>query len=344
MSVALALLPVVLLLGLLQLMDTFKLVRLGAVLVSIAAGVAVALVCLPLHAWLLDATGIQLSTFTRYVAPITEECLKALVVILLLARRRIGFVVDATVHGFAVGTGFAIAENINYLSHLTDTALPLWFVRGLGTATLHGTLTAVFAIAIKTLIDRGERRLWIAAAPGLVLAIAIHSLFNHLVLPPLAMTLAVLAVMPWVMILSFQRSERATREWVGAGLDLDIELLDLIKSELFTATRFGTYLNELRARFGGVVVSDMFCLLRLELELAVQAKAMLLARDAGLEIPVTPDLRASLQELASLQTSIGRTGLLALEPLQVSSDRDRWHRYLLAADASSRPGEVSTGT
>lgn len=335
MNVALAVIPVLLLLLLLQLMDTFKLVRLTAVLTTIAAGVLVALVCLPLHAWLLDVTGLPLPKLTRYVAPITEECLKALVVVILLWRRRIGFLVDAAVHGFAVGTGFAIVENIDYLSHLKNVHFMLWFIRGLGTATLHGTLTAVFAMAIKTMLDRGERRIWIAGAPGLGLVIVIHSVFNHLPIPALAMTLVVLMVMPWVMIAAFQRSERATREWVGAGLDLDIELLSLIKSEIFAATRFGTYLNELRARFGGVVVADMFCLLRLELELAVQAKAMLLARDAGLVVPITNDLRDSLHELASLESSIGRTGLLALKPLQVSSDRDHWHRYLLAADAAA---------
>jgi protease PrsW len=338
MSVMLAVLPVLLLLALLRLMDTFKLVRFSAVLMAIGAGVLVAAVCLPLHAWLLDATGMRLATFTRYVAPVTEESLKGLVIVILLWRRRIGFLVDAAVHGFAVGTGFAILENIDYLSNLSNAPLLLWFVRGLGTATLHGTMTAVFALAAKAMLERGERRLLIAAAPGLALVIAIHSAFNHLPLPPLAMTALVLMVMPWVMITAFQRSERATREWVGAGLDLDIELLDLIRSELFASTRFGTYLDELRARFGGVVAADMFCLLRLELELSVQAKAMLLARDAGLDLPVTPDLRASLREFSALQESIGRTGLMALAPLQVSSDRDRWHRYLLAADARSADG------
>lgn len=337
MSVALAVAPVLLLLALLQLMDTFRLVRPGAVLASIGAGVAVALVCLPLHDWVLETTGLPLPALMRYVAPVTEEFLKALVVVILLSRRRVGFVVDAAVHGFAVGAGFAIVENMDYLSHLAQAPLLLWFARGLGTATLHGTLTAVFAIAAKSMLDRGERRLWIAAAPGLALVTAIHSLFNHLPLPPLALTAVVLMVMPWVMIAAFQQSERATREWVGAGLDLDMVLLDLIRSDLFASTRFGAYLGELRARFGGVVVADMCCLLRLELELAIQAKAMLLAHDSGLAIPVTPDLRASLHELASLQASIGRTGLLALAPLQVSSDRDRWHRYLLAADAPSAP-------
>ena len=36
----------------------------------------------------------------------------------------------------------------------------------------------------------------------------------------------------------------------------------------------------------GPVVANMFCLLRLELELSIQAKAMLLARQAGVDVPV----------------------------------------------------------
>ena len=74
----------------------------------------------------------------------------------------------------------------------------------------------------------------------------------------------------------------------------------------------------------------MFCLLRLELELSVQAKARLIARGAGLEMPVDDDLHASLSELKYLHRSIGPTGLLALKPLQVTSHRDDWHRFMLS--------------
>jgi hypothetical protein len=74
----------------------------------------------------------------------------------------------------------------------------------------------------------------------------------------------------------------------------------------------------------------MFCLLRLELELAVQAKARLIASEAGLQIPVDEDLHHSLAEWRFLRRSIGRTGLLALEPLRMTSYRDDWHRHLLA--------------
>jgi hypothetical protein len=73
----------------------------------------------------------------------------------------------------------------------------------------------------------------------------------------------------------------------------------------------------------------MYCLLRLELELAVQAKALVMARGAGLTLPGGDELEAALAERAALRASIGPTGLLALRPLQVTSRRDEWHRHLL---------------
>ena len=73
----------------------------------------------------------------------------------------------------------------------------------------------------------------------------------------------------------------------------------------------------------------MFCLLQLDLELSIRVKGMLMAREAGLDVPVDDALRARLKERAYLERAIGRTGLIALRPLQVTTDRDRWHRYLL---------------
>jgi len=98
---------------------------------------------------------------------------------------------------------------------------------------------------------------------------------------------------------------------------------------VFEATRFGTYLESLKTRFPRHVVVDMFCLLRVELELAIQAKALLLAAEAGLNAPVHPDAAVALEEAACLRRSIGWTGLVALRPLHVSTDRDAWHRHVL---------------
>lgn len=79
----------------------------------------------------------------------------------------------------------------------------------------------------------------------------------------------------------------------------------------------------------GPVVADIFCLLQLDLELAIRAKGMLLAREAGLEVPADATLRDRLSERAYLERSIGPTGLAAIRPLQMTSDRDSWHQFLL---------------
>jgi protease PrsW len=329
LSATIALLPVMGFLVALFMMDSFKLVPVRSIVMALAAGGATALLSL----WLWSALGLDLQageTVSHYIAPFIEETLKASIIVVLILRGRAGFLVDAAVQGFAVGAGFALVENVTYLRAFGDAPLALWLVRGLGTAMLHGGTTAIFAILARALADRYPRRPHLAFLPGLAAAIVIHSGFNHLPLPPMVLAASMMLVLPLLLLFVFDRSERATREWMGAGMDLDIEVLQLVASEHFTLTRFGQYLQELRARFPGIVVADMYCLLRLELELSVHARAMIMAREAGLELTGDEDLSASLDEREYLQRSIGRMGLLALRPLQVTSDRDRWHRQLLA--------------
>jgi protease PrsW len=337
LSALLALVPVLIFLAGLQLMDSFKLVHHRSLLAALGAGAVAAVVCFMLHDWLLEATGMSPALFSRYVAPLTEETLKGLFVVAAIARRRVGFLVDAAVTGFAVGTGFALVENIDYLRALSDAPAMLWLVRGLGTAMLHGATMAIFAMMSKALADQHPDRPWLVFVPGWVTAVVIHSAFNHVPLPPLAMTALLMAALPPIVVLVYQRSEHATRDWVGAGLDLDVELLGLVASEHFGYTRLGKYLRELQSGFPGPIVADMYCLLRLDIELAVQAKAMLMAREAGLHVPVGEDLRACLAELDYLHASIGRKGMLALKPLRMTSHRDRWHRYLLAEARGRTP-------
>jgi RsiW-degrading membrane proteinase PrsW (M82 family) len=330
-----ALAPALIFLTVLWFMDSFRLVRPSSIALALLYGAGAALGCEALHGWLVPVLGLESQTFSRYVAPFTEEIAKAAFIGLLIARGRVGFLVDAAVQGFAIGTGFAIVENATYLRDFGDAPLMLWAVRGLGTGVLHGATTAMAGIIGKAIADRYPR-LPLPIVPGVMFAVVIHSIYNHLLAYPAAGAVIMLLALPVVVVAVFERSEQATREWVGAGLDLDLTLLQLVMSDGFQATRFGSYLRALPSHFEGVVVADMFCLLRIELELAVQAKAWLIAHQAGLDLPVDDDLRAALAERAYLQKSIGRTGMLALEPLRVTSHRDYWHRHLLSQSGSRR--------
>ena len=326
MNLFVALLPVLLFLGVLFAMDTFKLLRWPSLGASLAYGGVAALGVLYFHE-LFQLEDISTAAVSRYIEPVIEDTVKDSLPVYILRTHRTGFLVDALVLGFAVGAGFALVENVVYW-RAVDGPVWLWIVRGFGTAMLHGACTGIFATLAKAVADRrGARAVWLAGP--LAAAIVIHSAFNHVLLPPAIQFAFMLLILPGLVLWVFERSERATRDWIGAGLDLDVELLQLIASDTFPHTRFGEYLNRLRTRFPGLVVADMFCLLRIELELSAQAKGRLMARQAGLALPVDADVRDALAERQYLQGAIGATGLRALEPLQVTTHRDHWHRHLL---------------
>lgn len=328
-AVAVALLPVTAFLLILSLLDSFQLVPRRMLFRALASGAGAALVALLLHGWLFAATGLSTRQFAQFVAPVTEETLKALCLLYPLRRRQIGFLVDAAIVGFAVGAGFALIENLEYLRSLTDTRIWVWIARGFGTAVMHAAAAAIVAVTARALADRYPGSGLLVLLPGWAVAVMLHATYNRALVSPLLAAAVLLFVVPLVVLAVFERSERLTREWVGDGMDLDVELLALMRSSAFGGTRLGRYLAELQSRFPGPVVADMFCLLQLELELAIRAKGMLMAREAGLEVPVDDELRASLAERAYLHRAIGPTGLLALRPLQVTGDRDEWHQYLL---------------
>jgi hypothetical protein len=256
-------------------------------------------------------------------------------VVWLIRRQRIGFLVDAAIYGFAVGAGFALYENVDYLEHIPDVGAALWFVRGCGTALLHGATTATFAMLSKDMTDRrGGASMFL---PGLLAAVAVHSLYNHFVLPPVVGALLLLLTLPVLLMAVFDRSERSTRSWLAEELDGDLDLLNVIVSGGVGATRVGSYLQSLRSRFRGEVVADMLCLLQVQLELKIRAKGILIAREAGLDLPVGDDVRAGLVELRYLETSVGRTGLLAMKPILRTSSRDLWQLGLLRDSEGAAP-------
>lgn len=331
LTLLLALLPVLLFLAALVVLDSFKLAPLRLLLRSIGVGAGVALAALAINTLLQAGAGIPVESMRRAVGPVVEELLKALPIIVLLRTRRVGFLVDAAIHGFAVGAGFAVAENVYYFLALESPDIVLWLVRGFGTAMLHGAATAIFAMMSKHLSDRRPPgQVW-DYVPGFVVALILHILYNLVLLPPMATAALLLAVMPLLMIVVFDRSEKATQEWLGVGLDTDLELLESLTGGELQDTEAGRYLSSLGQYFPGTVVADMLCLLRVHLELSIRAKGLLIARSSGVQIPETDDIRELFEELRYLERTIGRTGRMAMMPLlRQNSSRELWQLYMLS--------------
>jgi RsiW-degrading membrane proteinase PrsW (M82 family) len=321
-------LPVLLFLAALLVMDSYKLVSRRSVFTTLAAGAVSAALAFAANRAVLDA-GVDAGVLRMFVAPLVEEGIKASFVFLLLRGEKVGFMVDAAIRGFAIGAGFAVVENLYYARSLGDFGLGLWVVRGLGTAIMHGSATAIVAVAAKQLTDRhGTRAAW-TLLPGLAVAVTVHSLFNQFPVHPLLATGILALSMPLLVVAVFERSEKATEQWLAVEFDSDVDLLQRILSDDLEGTHVGGYLASLRERFPGTVVADMLCLLRIHLELALRAKGMLVARAAGIDVPPDEHVRANLEELDYLRKSIGKTGMLAMDPLLRVSGRDLWQLRML---------------
>jgi RsiW-degrading membrane proteinase PrsW (M82 family) len=322
-------------------MDSFKLVKISLVVQTIFAGIIAAIISYFINRYLLNNSPVQLTTYTMYISPIIEESLKALFIIYILAKGKVGFMIDAAIYGFAIGTGFALVENIYYLSALNEPNLIIWFIRGFGTAVMHGGTIAIFAIITKNIMDRkNEFKLYQIIPgflfailynlfPGFIFAFGLHSFFNHFLLSPIILTLLQLIVLPLVIAYVFYKSENTLKEWMESGMDTDVELLEQINEGIVSNTHLGEYLKSLEKSFAGPVIVDMLCYVKNHIELSIQAKGVLLMKQAGIPVVLDDDTKDKLKEIKFLEKSIGQTGKLAISPILHTSTRDLWQLYML---------------
>lgn len=330
------LLPVLFFLLALHYMDSYKLHTPRVIIRTIVFGGITALASYGFSFPLLQLLDIQLVTYSRYVAPFVEEALKGFVIVWLIVTNRCAFLVGAAIFGFAVGTGFALVENLHYLRVLSDAHIAIWILRGFGTALMHGGATAIFAIVSTAMVESSGKAGLKEFAPGFLIAVVMHSAFNHVIFAsPIIATLGILVLLPAVIHVVFQQSERAVQNWLGMGFDADTELLELINSRGLSETHVGEYLEWVRRRFDGMVVADMLCYLRVHKELAIRAKGLLLAREHGIDVPVGDRTRAKLEELKFLEKSIGKTGQLAMAPLLRLERKELWQIYMLDQEGIS---------
>jgi RsiW-degrading membrane proteinase PrsW (M82 family) len=323
------LLPVIIFLIVLLYMDSYKLVRFRTVLWVILAGAFLPVASYWINGYAIGELGWDFSNYSRYASPVIEEALKACVMIFLFRTNRIGFLVDSAILGFAVGAGFGVIENFYYLYMASDAHIAVWVVRGFGTAIMHGGVMALFGVMAQTLTERSIRINPLLYLPGFIVAVVIHSVFNHFPGTPILTTIGTLLVLPPILLFVFQSSARAMHEWLELDFDEDALLLEQINSGEFAESKIGRFLQDLRQKFDGPVVVDMLCYLRLYTELALRAKGVLMMRENGLDTPVGERTRAKFEEMHYLEKSIGKTGCLAMSPFLQMTRKDLWQLYVL---------------
>jgi RsiW-degrading membrane proteinase PrsW (M82 family) len=111
--------------------------------------------------------------------PAGEEIFKSLVLLYLARRGAMTSFVDGAVYGFASGIGFAIVENMLYLSRVdVDTGVVIGTTRAFLASVLHGSTSAIVGMAVGGFPLGRVNHPLLAWLVGLVFAIAIHTAYN----------------------------------------------------------------------------------------------------------------------------------------------------------------------
>jgi RsiW-degrading membrane proteinase PrsW (M82 family) len=173
----------------------------------------------------LMKTGIFTSwnDIVRYVAPVAEEILKSLVLFYLVRRPKFTYFVDGAIYGFAIGIGFAVIENFQYILQSPNAGFGTAIGRVISVNLIHACATALVGVALGlSRFERGLRR-WAVALSGLVAAILLHGVFNNLVsrlqggLILLYSTIIALAAVALITVIIF-RGLAEQRAWIEEKL------------------------------------------------------------------------------------------------------------------------------
>lgn len=329
-KIIVSLIPAFLFLLLLLYLDSLKLVNQMILVLCLAWGLLSAGACFFVNTWLINATGIPFESYSGFIAPFVEEILKLLLLIVLIRKNKIGFMIDGAIYGFAIGSGFSLAENAFYLFHFagSENNLMVWITRGFGTALMHGGTTAIFGIMTMSALNRHSNPLK-AVIGGAFLSILIHGIYNQFLVSPLIQTLLIIILIPISISLIFQFNEKAIRNWLEMEFDAEIKLVRMIRQGKFSQTRSGAFLVSIKKHFSADVVLDMYCFISLYIELSIKAKTFMMLKENDISMVPDPEVKDKLRELKALRKSIGKAGFLAISPVLRMNRKDLWKISLL---------------
>jgi RsiW-degrading membrane proteinase PrsW (M82 family) len=328
---AVALIPVLVMLGVFVWLDAFKLMSLREVLALLFLGAIGAFAAWPVSGRLLDTLPIGFSLYSRFVAPWIEEAIKAAIMILLFRMNRIGYKLDAVISGFAIGAGFSVVENIFYLTTFPNYGTGTWLVRGFGTAIMHGTTLAVLAAIAHEFSERETREaaadydfslMWFI--PGYGVAVALHTAFNQFPDRPMIAMMAAILVAPIALIFILNLGTAEAQRWLAAECAEHRAQVEALRAGRWPEGVAGQKVAALAERLDAESMKRIRRYWELQAWLAAEAEETMMEEAAGDAEFDASAVRAAFAELEGLKRALGRSTFAALRALLPFSRNDQW--------------------
>lgn len=265
---------------------------------------------------------VSVDIFLRFTAPITEEILKGLILLYLIQRADFTYFVDGAIYGFAVGIGFAVIENFQYVLDNSHVAIGTAVGRVLSTNLIHATGSALVGVSAG-LARNQKRRLKSLAVlfAGLFAAMAFHVAFNNLVtLVGSGLLLLYAAIVGFIgtgtIVFLIQRGLKQANSWVGEKVS-EVERIAPTEAELVRqhALSIEELLVPVAERFGEDKARHAQKLVLTQARLGILIKNRESLGDERLRRNNEQEIEKLQEEMEDLQDEIGYWCMLFLREM-----------------------------
>jgi RsiW-degrading membrane proteinase PrsW (M82 family) len=250
---------------------------------------------------------------STHISPFVEEIFKSLVLLYLVRRADTTFFVDGAIYGFACGIGFAIAENMLYLSRVDmDTGVVVSTVRAFVSSVGHGSFTAIVGMALAGFpLGRINHPLlrWVA---GLTVSITLHTAYNNIafhnfvfgqtgLLILATISFSALLCVAGAIIWGLSRERRQLRRSLGMNAQGSAGEARLVQH----IDDLDELLAPIEERFGEVKREQVENALRLGAELAMKQELIRKTRDPELRAELVPQITELKRDLKQQRHEVG---------------------------------------
>jgi RsiW-degrading membrane proteinase PrsW (M82 family) len=282
--------------------------------------------------YLLNSAGVDWMVLVRFIAPIEEEIFKGLILIILVRRKQFTYFVDGAIYGFAIGIGFAVVENWEYLvSSDQGVQLMVAVVRVISTNLMHATGSSIIGIAFG--LSRFSRRSGQILYPlaGLLVSGALHvgfnvisnSEFNSTIV--LIITISVIGLIGFgVIIGAIRRGLKDSKAWIEEKLGMADRVTAGETKAVLSLKDIDEVLTPLAEQFGEEKAIHIEKLLKLQARLGILRKTLDKLQDQELLEAARKDMDEVRAEMEEERLAIGSYAMLFLRGVFPEEDSPLW--------------------
>lgn len=267
----------------------------------------------------------------RFVAPPVEEILKGIILIYLVTRPKFTYFVDGAIYGFAVGIGFAIIENYEYISYNLDAALDIAISRVISTNLIHGAASALTGIGLGlSRFEKGFNK-FISIFIGYGLAILLHLGFNNLVnisTIPFYLILGYAAATgiggTVVIIVAIKRGLKIEKAWIEEKLGMADRVTAGEAAVVNRLENVDEILLPLKQRFGEEKTKQIKEFLIKQAHLGIRRKTLDKASDEKMKESIREQIHIEQKEMDAIRKKVGVYTMMYLRGIFPLEDSPLW--------------------